>query len=215
MINRRAAALAMVVLFLLTGDIAAATSIDISVLWEPDARDDAQVYMHAANIVYPIRRHRIEAIYERMQRPDLDYPILAFIAYNARADVRTVWAWRSKDHSWFEVMTHFGVKPDALFVALPDAPRRPYGKAYGYWKKHRNATTSRHVSDDDVRFWISLRTVASFSGMSIESVYARYQKGEKIRHIAGDHHRNEGDAVAKSSRNHPARKNKKGSSPGY
>lgn len=193
MINRRAAALALGILLLVAGDAVAGVNFDVGVLWEPDSSNDTQVYLHASNIAYPIRRHRVEAVFDRIPHPDLDYPVLAFITYRARVDIRGVWAYRSEGHNWFEVMSHFGLRPDALFVELPGNPGRPYGKAYGYWKKHGNNITARQVSDDDVRFWVSLRTVSSFSGMTIDEVYERHEKGEKIRHICGDYHRNEGN----------------------
>lgn len=192
MIKHRAAALVLGILLLAAGDAVAGISFDVGVLWEPDPSNDTQVYLHASNIAYPIRRHRVEAVFEQIPRPDLDYPVLAFITYRARVDIRAVWAYRSSGHNWFDVMAHFGLRPDALFVELPGNPKRPNGKAYGYWKKHGNNITARHVSDDDVRFWVSLRTVSTFSGMSVDQVYERHERGEKIRHICGDHHRNEG-----------------------
>jgi len=86
-------------------------------------------------------------------------------------------------------MIRFGIKPDVLFVDMKKQPGPPYGKAYGYWRKHPNRMTSRDVTDDDVRFWVGVRTVSAYVGISAEAAYERHASGEGLSGIAGKHHR--------------------------
>ena len=186
---KRALMLVLAIALLCSGDAVAGVNFDIGVLWSPDASDDTQVYMHASNIAYPIRRQRVEAVYYDIPRPELDYPVLAFIAYESRVDIRTVWAYRAQGHEWFDCMAHFRLQPDVLFASVPASPGPPYGKAYGYWKKRGNRITPRQVNDDDVRYWVGLRSVSKFTGTPIGSVFEALQRGEKIRRVAGSYHR--------------------------
>lgn len=176
-------------LFLLVSPVAAGLSLSVDVLWQPKEDDDVQVFLHASNTAYPMPREHVTAVFRKMSHPERDYPILAFIAHHARVDIRTVWAYRSKGHPWFDVMLHFGVGPDVLFVRLDDDPGPPYGKAYGHWRKHHNRMPARFVTDEDVQFWVGLHTVAAYSGTSVAHVHKRFAAGEKIRHLAGKHYR--------------------------
>jgi len=167
----------------------AGTSFDVSVLWRPQWDDDTQVYLHASNVAYPAPREYVQEIFYEMPYPDRDYPVLAFIAHHADVDIRVVWSYRQQRYSWFEVMAHYGVRPDALFCELPRAPGPPYGKAWGHWRKHHNRMKPRYVNDDDVRYWVGIRTVSAYSGLSVTTAWERHEAGERIPHIAGVHYR--------------------------
>lgn len=172
------------------GAAAAANNFDVNVLWHPQPNDDVQVYLYASNVTYPAPREQVEAVFRQMSTPDQDYPVLAFIAHRAGVDIRRVWEYRQAKHSWSEVMSHFDVSPNALFVGeLPHEPAPPYGKAWGHWRKNQSEMKTRQVKDDDVRFWVGIRTVAMYSGVSPAIALERHEAGERIPHIAGAHYR--------------------------
>jgi hypothetical protein len=168
---------ALAAVLMLPSDAAATVGFDVGVLWNPDPGSDTQVFLHATNIAYPIPRAQVVPVFNEIQNPYDDYPVLAFIAYNAQVDIRSVWSYRAHDHGWFDVMLHFGVRPDALFVALPHDPGPPYGKAYGYWRKNGNRMKARSVSDDDVRFWVRTRATARYSGVAPARAWEWHQQG--------------------------------------
>ncbi|MGH9869684.1 MAG: hypothetical protein ACREAA_16155 [Candidatus Polarisedimenticolia bacterium] len=213
--------LTMAAVLLLPSEASAAVSFDVGVLWNPDPGSDTQVFLHASNIAYPAPRTQVVPVFEQIEEPSLDYPVLAFVAYNARADVRTVWAYRSRGNSWFEVMAHFGVRPDALFVALPSDPGPPYGNAYGYWRKHGNRMRPRYVDDDDVRFWVRIRTTARYVGITPARAYewnAQGRRCEKVtsaryREKHGKGHRN--DSYDSAGFGGPGKSKKKGNKKGH
>lgn len=187
---------------LLTASAQAGINYEVGVLWQPRGDDDVQVYLHASNVAYPAPRDHVESIFVDIPHPERDYPVLAFIAYHSHADIRAVWSYRLKGHSWFDVMVRFGVRPDVLFVKLKKHPRPPYGKAYGHWRKHPHKIKAKDVSDGDVRFWVGVRTVSAYAGISPDRAYERHAGGEKLSNIAGKHYRAKKAAHSKSQHKH-------------
>jgi hypothetical protein len=179
---------------------AAGIGFEVDVLWSPDPDNDTQVFLHATNIAYPAPRERVTAVFNRIPDPYDDYPVVAFIAYNARLDPGTVWAYRARGHSWFDCMIRFGVRPDVLFVQVPHDPGPPYGKAYGYWRKHGNRMSPKYVDDDDVRFWVRTRTVARYTGVTPARAYEMHRQGKGFDKLAGSSFREKNARGA--SRNH-------------
>ena len=161
-IARFATGLALVLAFAVPAQ--AAVNVSASVLWDPNPDDDTQVFLHVSNTAYPVPREQARLVFDRLDDPYADYPVLAFIAHTANVNIGAVWRYRNKGHGWLDVMVHFGVRPDVLFVELPQDPGPPYGKAYGHWKKHGNRVTPRQVTDDDVRFWVCLRAASAYTG---------------------------------------------------
>ncbi|MFQ5700554.1 MAG: hypothetical protein ACE5HU_01770 [Acidobacteriota bacterium] len=178
----------------------AGVRVGVDVLWHPRADDDVQVYLHASNVAYPIARDRAVAVYEELDDPHADYPVLAFIAHRAHADIGDVWRYRRRGHRWFNVMVHFGLGPDDLFVRVPHEPGGPHGKAYGYWREHPRRFRARHVRDDDVRFWVGVRTVAVYTGTTPARAFERIAAGERLDRIAGRHFRSKHPRAAERRR---------------
>ncbi len=197
-----AAALAAVLLF--PAVASANVTLDVGVLWKPDPDNDAQVFLHATNVAYPIPRAQVTPVFHQIRNPFDDYPVLAFIAHHAHVDIGTVWTFRSRQHSWFHVMLHFGVQPGALFVELPQPPGPPYGKAYGHWRKHGNRMKPRMVSDKDVRFWVRTRTAARYAKVSPARAWGWHLEGKHYEEVTGARYR----------KNHPPGKVKAASSNG-
>lgn len=162
--------------------------VGVDVLWDPNPDDDVQVFLHASNVAYPMPRDRVVPVWREMRHPHDDYPVLAFIAHHGRADIGIVWSYRSKGHSWFQTMVHFGVRPSLLFVDLSEPPGPPYGKAWGHWKKHGNRVQPRYVHDRDVRFWVQTRAVSIYVGSSPSTVYGWHKSGKKYERIAAEYH---------------------------
>lgn len=167
----------------------AGVSFSASVLWDPNPDDETQVFLHVSNTAYPVPRDDARRIFSKLDNPGGDYPVLAFIAHTANVDIGAVWRFRRKGHDWFDVMVHFGVRPDVLFVELPRQPGPPYGNAYGHWKKHGNRVTARYVTDDDVRFWVGLHVASRYTGTSPGRILA--YGNSNVRKAASRKYRND------------------------
>lgn len=181
----------------------ASASADIrfsaNVLWDPDPGDDTQVFLHISNEAYPVPREAAATVFRRCDDPR-DYPVLAFIAHHARADIEAVWRYRSRGHSWFDVMVRFGVPPRLLFVELPEPPGPPYGKAYGHWRKRGNGLAAVHVPDADVLFWVNLRTSARYAGVSPAKMLAGGHSAKHFHKMAAKRFRAKHGGAAKAKK---------------
>lgn len=176
---------AVVALFsLLAAPASAATRVNVDVLWNPNPDDSTQVFLHVTNTAYPMPRERVTAVFHEIPNPYDEYPVLAFIAYNAHVDIGTVWAYKRKGHVWANVMWHFGVPPSALFVDVPRQPGPPYGRAYGHWKRLGDRMPRDVISNDDVTYWVRMRAVASYAGVPPGQVYRWRESGQRFDTIA-------------------------------
>ena len=196
---------ALALVLLAPARAAAGTTFDVDVLWTPDPDSDTQVFLHATNVAYPLPRPQVAPVFRELRNPYDDYPVLAFIAFHGHVDIGTVWAFRRNEHSWFQCMLHFGVRPDALFVALPHDPGPPYGKAYGHWRKHGDKMKPKMVRDEDVRFWVRTRTAARFARVTPSQAWEWHQQGRAYERVTS----------ARYKEQNPGRGHGKGQPPGH
>lgn len=162
----------------------AAVSVNLDVLWNPNPDDSRQVALHVSNMAYPMPREEVSAIFHRIPNQYEDYPVLAFICHNAHVSPSVVWEYKSKGHKWSNVMAHFGVSPAVLFIDLPRDPGPPYGNAYGYWKKNGRAIPEDRITNEDVRFWVSLRAVSAYTSVQPARVMEMRDSGKQFDQIS-------------------------------
>jgi hypothetical protein len=162
------------------GPLALGVSLDF--LWSPDPDNDTQVYLHVSNMAFQPPRDQIRAVYPRLRAPESDFPVLCFIAGEARVSLVAVWDLRAKGLSWAQVMVRLGVPPERIFVEMPRDPGPPYGKAYGHWKKRGK---ERYVvSDDDVFYWVNIRAMSRYFGVRPEEVVNWRESGRTWKTVA-------------------------------
>lgn len=162
----------------------AAVGVNLDVLWNPSPDDSRQVALHVTNMAYPMQREAVIEVFHRIPNQYDDYPVLAFICHHSHVDPVTVWEYKTKGHKWSNVMAHFGVSPGLLFVDLPRAPGPPYGNAYGYWRKNGKGISQDHISNDDVRFWVSLRAVSAYAAVQPARVMEWRDSGKQFNQVA-------------------------------
>lgn len=115
---------------------------------------------------------------------DRDYPVLLFLSYHSRKDVDFIFSLRREGLTWWDISVRFGIPVSVYFVDLNYKPGPPYGKAYGYWKKHkRNANYKFVLTDTEVYDLISLQIASRYYGMSPEEVIKMRSSGVNFKHI--------------------------------
>jgi hypothetical protein len=73
-----------------------------------------------------------------------------------------------------------GVPCERLFVGVDRDPGPPYGKAWGYWKKHpRDA----RFGDDDIRSFVVLQLGRRFTGMSTYDLAREHGAGRSVQYV--------------------------------
>ncbi|HKI84889.1 MAG TPA: hypothetical protein VKA63_11220, partial [Candidatus Krumholzibacteria bacterium] len=91
--------------------------------------------------------------------------------------------------SWWDVSVRLGVQPDVWFVPVQHDPGPPYGKAYGYYKKHGHNTAKMQLSDADLRNLVAVRMLHDYYGVSAEVAMDWRSSGRSLREIMANEYR--------------------------
>ena len=87
-------------------------------------------YLSVGNY-YQVPEREVVVVRERAIPPD-EVPVVFYVAQRARVQPAVIVDLRRRGLSWADVAFHFHLDPDIYYFR--GGP--PYGKAYGYWKKH-------------------------------------------------------------------------------
>ena len=87
-------------------------------------------YLSVGNY-YQVPEREVVVVRERAIPPD-EVPVVFYVAQRARVQPAVIVDLRRRGLSWADVAFHFRLDPDIYYFR--GGP--PYGKAYGYWKKH-------------------------------------------------------------------------------
>jgi hypothetical protein len=91
---------------------------------------------------------------------------------------------RREGLGWFEISNRCRVSPDVYFVPVARDPGPPYGKAYGYWKKHKQDPRQTMVlKDADVRNLVAVRMAHEYYGVPVETAMQWRSSGKDVRTV--------------------------------
>lgn len=164
-----------------------AVAMNLDFLWTPDARNDTQVFLHVSNMAWQPPREQVRVVYPLLPNPESDFPVLLFIATEARVSLSAVWTLRAKGLPWTQVMLRLGVPPERVFVEMSRDPGPPYGKAYGHWKKHPRERVV--VTDDDILYWVNVRAMSRYFGVEPVTVADWRESGRTWKVVAAGEYR--------------------------
>jgi hypothetical protein len=86
--------------------------------------------------------------------------------------------------SWFDVGVRVGVPVDAWYVPVTVEPGPPYGKAYGYWRKHKkDPHYAVRLSDRQCRDLVAVRMAHDYYGVSPQVAMDWRRNGTKVNVI--------------------------------
>ena len=105
-------------------------------LFRPDrAITDNQFFLNLTVSNFGIPRPEIEPVLPRLRSPEVDLPVVLFLAHESGRPVESIGAMRGRGLPWVEIFPRVGVPFDVLFVGIDRDPGPPYGRAWGYWQK--------------------------------------------------------------------------------
>jgi hypothetical protein len=108
-----------------------------------------------------------EVIVVREQRvPDYELPVVFLMARHARVAPAVIVDLRLGGMQWWDIAARYRVGPEVFYV--PAGP--PYGKAHGYWKKHR-MTDAEMIDCANVRF------LSEYHRVPPDRIYAMRSRG--------------------------------------
>jgi hypothetical protein len=192
-----------------------AIGVNLDFLWNPDPGNDTQVFLHVSNMAYQPPRAQVREVYPRLKAPESEFPVVLFLANEANVSLSVVWNLKMKGLTWVQVMSSLGVPPQRVFVEMPRDPGPPYGKAYGHWKNHPKERVV--LTDDDVFYWVNVRSMARYFGVEPSVVAGWRDSGRTWKNCAATEYRGRkgkdkkiDKAGASESAGHPSKGKGKG-----
>ncbi len=144
---------------------------------------DAELFFGISSRYFDREPDVVARTARRVAGPD-DLAVSLFIASRSRRDVDDVLALRSRGLTWWDVSVRLGVPPDAYFLPVERDPGPPYGKAYGYWNKHRRNPKARIVlTDADVRNLVAVRFAHEYYGVPVDVAMRWRAEGRDVRSL--------------------------------
>jgi hypothetical protein len=134
---------------------------------------------------------------------DEELAVVFFISERAGVKPAAVIDLRQLGKSWLDITVHFGLSPEIYYVAVKGDPGPPYGKAYGYFKKHpRSKWREIVLSDVEVVDLVNLRMVSKLYGVEPDEVIKWRAAGKHFTEVNlnAKEHRDKAKAEAKAAK---------------
>ncbi len=142
--------------------------------------DDTDLFFAISSRYFGHERATVERLAVRYGDPD-DLVVSLYLAKRSGLAPDEIRALRGRGMSWWEISVRIGLKPDIWFVAVDRDPGPPYGKAYGYWKKHRRGERGEwRLTDGQIRDLVAVRMVHEYYGMPVEAAMALRASGRSL-----------------------------------
>ncbi len=152
------------------------------------ANDDSSIrqYYLAVGKFFNVPERAVTTI-KKKGVSDEELAVVFFIAERAGVKPAPVMELRALNKSWLDITIHFGLSPEIYYVPVTVDPGPPYGKAYGYFKKHpREEWKKIQLSDAEIVNLTNLRLFSKLYGVSPEEVIKWRAEGKHFAQV--NHH---------------------------
>lgn len=161
---------------------------------------------------------RMLALKGQVKAPEVDLPGALWVSSRASVSPEVVIQSRLGGLSWMDIFLKFKVPVAQVIVPVQRASCPPYGKAWGYRRKHggRGGPPGRmeaedRFSDEDIADFINLRAVSGVYGASLEDLAVRRCAGKGMRDLIGEEHeKKHGKGHGEGGDKHKEKKHGKG-----
>jgi hypothetical protein len=134
--------------------------------------DGLRSFYVAIGNYYQVPEREMVVVRERAIPPD-DVPVVFFVARQAHVEPTVIVALRRRGLSWSDVALHFRLDPEVYYFR--GGP--PYGKAYGYRKKHP-------PRDAEVIDAVNVHFLSDYHRVSPDMVRADRSRGSSYAFVA-------------------------------
>jgi hypothetical protein len=138
------------------------------------AGDGLRSFYFAVGNYYQVPEREVVEVQQQALPPE-EVPVVFYVAQRARVAPAVVVDLRRRGESWSDIAFHFRLDPDIYYFR--GGP--PYGKAYGYWKKH----PPRDVQVIDA---VNVHFLSDYLHVTPDAVWAERSGGHNYAVIAGD-----------------------------
>jgi len=138
---------------------------------------------------YHVPQTRVVYVRDHYHMRDEELPVVFFVASRAHVDPQVIIDLRMRRRmSWLDITFHYGLTPEIYYVPVTRVGP-PYGKAYGYYKKHGNNYRRVVLADNDVVNLVNLRFMSDYHGVAPEVIMDRRGRGERFFAMNDEFHR--------------------------
>lgn len=158
--------------FVLAGSLLFGSNFDIGV-----SGSDGKIDGFSLSIgdYYRVPQQEVIVIERRIPREEVG--VAYYLARHAHRDVGFITDLRLRGQSWWDITIRLGLDPRSIYVL--DTRRSygpPYGKAYGYHKKHR-------LHDREIVDLVNVRFLSDYYRISPDEVIERRRGGDRYDRI--------------------------------
>ncbi len=151
-------------------------------------KDDARIFLNVTNDYFaPAPAVGMELV-TRCPAPVEDYPVILMLARASRRSPDEILRLRLDYLSWSDIMFRLNVSPGILFAGMERDPGPPYGKAWGYWRKHPRGERYE-IRDRDVVELAKLQVAAGYHHVSPYSIITERNKGVTVEQFVAEKNR--------------------------
>ena len=148
-------------------------------------RDDARIFLNVTNDYFaPPPAVAVELV-RNSPAPEDDFPAILYLARASKRPPREILKLRADYLSWSDIMDRTNIPPSVLFAGIDRDPGPPYGKAWGYWRKHRRGETIA-LRDRDAVELVKLQIAARSLGVSPYTIVSARQKGITVEQYVAE-----------------------------
>ena len=174
--------------------------------------DRTDLFFRISSRYFDQDRSTITRLAARYQDPD-DLAVALFIRRESGRSFDELYFLRERGLSWWEISVRVGVPVERWYVQVERDPGPPYGKAYGYWKKHRRNPQRITLSDVQCRDLVALRIAHEYYGVPVDVAMAWRSEGD-VRHVMTERYWDRHTSRAHGSSSDDGGSDEKGHGPG-
>jgi hypothetical protein len=162
---------------------------DISFGLNAPIGNDGNLFFSISSRYFDRDAHSVNDWSRRLPDPD-DLAVFLHICSQSHLPPDVVFGYRRQGLSWYDVGVRVHLPLEVWYVPVARDPGPPYGKAYGYRKKHeRDPRYAVRLSDRQVRDLVAVRMAHEYYGVPPETAMDWRRGGADVRTIMAREYR--------------------------
>ena len=157
--------------------------VDISFGMNAPIGDDGNLFFSISSRYFDRQPQVVNDWGRQFPNPD-DLAVFLHVCSHSRLAPEVVYSYRRQGLSWYDVGVRSGLPVAVWYVPVARDPGPPYGKAYGYWRKHeRNPRYNVRLTDRQARDLVAVRMAHEYYQVSPEVAMNWRRGGDNVRTI--------------------------------
>jgi hypothetical protein len=150
--------------------------------------DDGRLFVSISSQYFDRDVRVVDNWGRRFSDPD-DLAVFLHICSHTRTSPEIIFSYRKQGMTWFDIGMRLNVPVDTWFVPVKGDPGPPYGKAYGYWRKHKSDRSPFKLNDRQCRDLIAVRMASSYYRVPVQTAMDWRRHGTDVSDIMNREYR--------------------------